>query len=464
MSREIHDLAIETEVLAAALTRFPDEFIVADLAGFLKPYHFYSEQHSIVWQAVLADYGDGITPETVTVATRLRSRGCLTAASTVLRILNESHIGTTSIVHLAQRIVANWRARVMATTCQSICAEAATGAVEDPTGWVDACEAKVRAVAEADVRIDDGSRLEVAVVSALRDVGARVAGEAVATIPWRMRQLQRLTGGMRRGKVYAVGGRPGMGKTSLVLQELTALASRDPGDVQYCAAALFSLEMQEREETDRMPGEHEISERLLSQDTGIGSIAIATGELTADELKRLSDARDKLRRLPIYISSRPSISVTGIRSQVRRWMRDLEDRSKGRVRMGLVAIDYLQLMGREDLDSRRARDDNLAFDDMLKGLVTMGKELGVAVLLVSQLKRPEAERKHGDYKLSDFRGSGAIEQHAYGALIVHSSHADPDAARLHIVKMRGGRTGECLLVFDGNATCFWEPERVRGDL
>jgi len=429
--------------------------LLEELADSLSPEHFYSEPNALVFRAAQALHSLGRPADMVSVASWLKAGGYLAAVGGqeyLLRVTN-AQPAVANAEHHARAVRDLARARNVITACQTIAAEGYGISGEHAGQFVDSAEARMFAVAQDD-QPEDSSDIHVAMGSCLREVGQLMRGEAVATIPWRMKQLQDRTGGMLIGKVYAIGGRPGSGKTSWALQEAVALAER--ADVVERGVGIFSIEMQEREATWRLKDEHEVTQRLLAQATGIPERQIRAGEISTDEHKRLLAAGEAIGRLPLKISSRPGITVTAIRAQVRRWIRQFDRRYGGKIRMGLVVVDYLQLIGKSDLDPKRAHNDTTALDDILKALVTMAKEFGVTVLCVSQLKRASEERKTDVYRLDDFRGSGTIEQHIYGGFMVHHDPDNDGNDRLHIVKMRGGECDQCFVVFDGPSCCYWE--------
>jgi replicative DNA helicase len=289
-------------------------------------------------------------------------------------------------------------------------------------------------------------------------------GGAVSGIPTGFYELDKKCAGMHDGDLYIVAGRPGMGKTSLVLNMAVNVATprtepidpRDPyGDPPVerpgYGVAFFSLEM---------PRE-QLASRLLASEARVDVSKIRSGALRSEDWNRLTDAANRLSRLPMWLDDSPALTILDLRAKVRRLKAEIErggDDALPAQRLGLVVVDYLQLMqGRKDAQSREQE-----ISEMSRGLKQLAKEMSVPVLALSQLNRSVETRGTKDKRpqLSDLRESGAIEQDADMVLFIYRDEvyfpdsAERGRAEIIIAKQRNGPTGKVDVRFDREYTRF----------
>jgi replicative DNA helicase len=230
-----------------------------------------------------------------------------------------------------------------------------------------------------------------------------------------------LGGGLKPGRLIVVGARPSVGKTALAIQLGVAVAAAGHGTL------VFELEM---------PAE-DLTDRVVAADAGISLSRIATGELTDNDWNLLSQAVDRLGRLPLRIDDQPGLSLQQIRSKARQHRR--------RHGLALIVIDYLQLMAVADGKLHRHHQ----IEQISRGMKQLAKELAVTVVLLSQLTRASADREP---ELSDLKESGAIEEDADVVAMLHPMGNEPDGSQLLLLKLaknRQGRRGRLALAFDG---------------
>jgi replicative DNA helicase len=185
-----------------------------------------------------------------------------------------------------------------------------------------------------------------------------------------------------------------------------------------------------------MPAE-DLTDRVVAADAGISLSRIATGELTDNDWNLLSQAVDRLGRLPLRIDDQPGLSLQQIRSKARQHRR--------RHGLALIVIDYLQLMAVADGKLHRHHQ----IEQISRGMKQLAKELAVTVVLLSQLTRASADREP---ELSDLKESGAIEEDADVVAMLHPMGNEPDGSQLLLLKLaknRQGRRGRLALAFDG---------------
>lgn len=282
-------------------------------------------------------------------------------------------------------------------------------------------------------RSDDLTPLAQAVRDTLDDLErrqqAREAGECIG-IPTGIDRLDALTGGWRGGQLIVLAGRPAMGKSAVMLHfARTAAASGVP-------VCIYSLEMP----TKQLIG------RMLLGDSGVDAAAFRTGNVDSDGWVRLERAGSDLSAMSVYLNDRANISINTIRSQCKAMQR--------RGKCGMVLIDYLQLLDTASRNRTDTREREIAAASRSAKL--LAKEIGVPVILLSQLSRKVEERADKTPLLSDLRESGAIEQDAdlvafidrpamYGRQTIEAGRygtiSSDGVGVLHIAKNRDGATG-----------------------
>jgi replicative DNA helicase len=258
--------------------------------------------------------------------------------------------------------------------------------------------------------------------------------ETVTGIPTGYADLDEMTSGLQRGDLVIIAGRPSMGKTSFAMNiaEYVALEKSLP-------VAVFSMEM---------PGE-QLAMRMLSSIGRINSNKVRTGKLGDDDWPRLNSAVGLLDKAPMFIDDTAGLNPLDLRSRARRLIREHHE-------IGLIVVDYLQLMQSTDNSENRATE----ISSMTRSLKMLAKELNVPVVVISQLNRSLEQRPNKRPIMSDLRESGAIEQDADVIFFVYRDEVyneDSDqkgVAEIIIGKQRNGPIGTTRLTFRGEYTRF----------
>jgi replicative DNA helicase len=457
-----HDLDAEAAVLSAVLLAAEAFDRVQET---LSPEHFYAEAHRRIYEAVLDLHTSGKQVDLVTVAAWLRDRERIGQVGG-MEYLAQLSDATPAVAHVgahATLIREKWRMRQLIATCQRVAAEGYTNS-EEVQAFIDQAEQSVFDIA----RIAEGSSI-VTVKDAIHGAFQILAeaakrGGGITGTPTGFRQLDRKIAGLHPGDLYIVAGRPGMGKTSLVLNMAVNVAMprrkavaensepygegdiEEPGD----GVAFFSLEM---------PRE-QLAARLLSVEARVDVSRIRSGEIRREDWNKLTDAAARLGRLPIWLDDTPALTLLDLRAKVRRLQADVKrgDAPGGATKIGMVCIDYLQLMqGRRDAGSREQEISELS-----RGLKQLAKEMGVPVMALSQLNRSVETRTTKDKRpqLSDLRESGAIEQDADAIFFIYRDEyyfkdsPDRGIAEIIVAKQRNGPTGSIKVKFTSEFTRF----------
>lgn len=248
------------------------------------------------------------------------------------------------------------------------------------------------------------------------------------------RDLDNMTAGLQRSDLIILAARPSMGKTTLVTNLAYNVATINKQSVLF-----FSLEMSKEQLIDRM----------LADVSGVDAWNIRTGNLSDDDFNKLSEASGEIAEAPIYIDDTPGLTVLEMRTKARR--------AAHQSPVGLVVVDYLQLMSSSSnrTDGNRVQE----VSEISRGLKLLARELNVPVIALSQLSRSVESRNPQIPQLADLRESGSIEQDADIVMFIYrEAYYNPETERenitdLIISKHRNGPTGKVELYF--------HPERLR---
>ena len=255
--------------------------------------------------------------------------------------------------------------------------------------------------------------------------------------------LDRRITGLNRSDLILLAARPGMGKTSLALNIALNVAKHSGK-----TAAVFSLEM----------SQEQLALRLLSMESMVEHNRLKTGEISDEDWDKIADAAVSLSHAKILIDDNPMLTVADMNAKCRR----LDN-------LGLVVIDYLQLMTSAGGRSRGNENRQQAVSDMSRMLKIMAKELDVPVLCLSQLSRANEKRDDKRPVLSDLRESGAIEQDADIVMFLYrdgyydEESDNPNVTECNIAKNRHGETGKVYLHWVPEYTMFSTPDNRYGE-
>ena len=260
------------------------------------------------------------------------------------------------------------------------------------------------------------------------------SGKSVTGVPSGFSDLDELTSGFQPAELVIVAARPSMGKTALCLNVATQAAVEGHG------VAIFSLEM----------SRDALVQRMLCAEARVNSQAVRRGMLKDRDFTNLARAAGVLQQCPIWIDDTPSITLLEMRSKARRLKTEHD--------LGMVVVDYLQLMRSPDYADNRVQE----VSDISRSLKALARELRIPVVALSQLSRA-SEQRGGDKKpqLSDLRDSGAIEQDADLVIFIHRpEYYDREDESLRgqadivMAKNRNGPTGLVRLRFTSEYTRF----------
>ena len=455
-----HDLDAEAAVLSAVMI---DSMSLDKVLEFLKPEHFYSEAHRRIFEACVELKREGKPVDVVQVGTWLKDRERIAQVGGMgylTEVLNAAP-AVANIAAYGYTIREKARVRQLIAICQRVAAEGYLDYGEAQT-FIDGAEQAVYEIA----RTPESStveRLRVVMRRAfaqLQEAASR--GDRITGMATGFTRYDELTAGLHDGDLTIVAARPGMGKTSFVLNVAANVAQprgreltndpntrwEDPGH----GVVVFSLEM---------PRE-QLANRMICSEGRVDVGKVRRGFLSTQDWSKLTQAASLLGTLPIWIDDSPALSILELRAKVRRLQAEYDEPGKdGRPgkRIGVVVIDYLQLMrGRENAASREQE-----ISEISRGLKGLAKELKLSVIALSQLNRAVETRSEKSKRpqLSDLRESGAIEQDADNICFIYrddyynkEASTEPNVAELIVAKQRNGPTGTAKVRFDKEYTRF----------
>lgn len=432
-----HSVEAEQSLIGGLLL---DNTVWDRVADLISEVDFYRDDHRRVFRHISKLIELGKPADVVTVFESLEKNGEAEQAGG-LAYLGEIANSTPSAANIRRYAeIVRERAilRKLVSVGDDIAASALTPSGKDAKTLLDEAEAKVFEIAEAGARNTGGfvpiQPILGQVVDRIQELYDRDNPSQITGIPTGLVDLDAKTSGLQPTDMIIVAGRPGMGKTTLALNiaEHVAIEAHLP-------VAIFSMEM---------PGT-QLAMRFLASVGRLDQHRIRTGQLNDDEWQRLTYALGKLHDAPIHIDETPGLNPTDLRARARRLYRQCG-------KLGLIVIDYLQLMTSLKQSDNRAAE----LSEISRSVKSLAKELHVPIMALSQLNRSLEQRPNKRPVMSDLRESGAIEQDAdiimfiYRDEIYNPDSPDKGTAELIIGKHRNGPTGAIRMTFIGESTRF----------
>ena len=413
---------------------------VADALETCTAEDFYKPAHGHIFDAITSLYGQGEPVDPVTVADELRRADLLEAIGgpAILISLQASTPAVSNAARYARIVEEHALLRRLIGAAGEI-AELGYSVPEDVEQVIDRAESLMFEVAERRVKDTMAPIKDLLSASLDRLEALYDRGEAITGVPTGYIDLDERLSGLQPSSLVIVGARPGAGKTSFALGMVThaAMEARTP-------VLFFSLEMSHLE----------ITQRMLCAEARVESSRMRNGKLHESDWPKISHAIGRLGEAPIFIDDNPHLTIMDIRAKARRL--------KAREGLGLVVIDYLQLMsGRHNAENRQVE-----VSEMSRGLKVLARELEVPVVALSQLSRSLETRADKRPILADLRESGSLEQDADVVMFIYRDELynpespDRGTAEIIVSKHRNGPTGITQLAFLDHYTRFANMARV----
>jgi replicative DNA helicase len=399
------------------------------------PEDFYREAHRKIMRGMLELSERHEPVDLVTLSDALRGRNELqdVGGASYLAELAE-RVPTAANVAYYARIVKD---KAILRSLIETSTEIAMRSYEAPANvesFLDEAEHRIFALAERKTR-PSFFRVREIVIESMKAVEQLYERQELVTgVPSGFVDLDKKTAGLQPGDLIIVAGRPSMGKTAFALN-IAQYAALDA----KTGVAVFSLEM----------SKEQLVFRMLCSEARVDQSKVRAGYAAQRDYPKLAIAADRLSEAPIYIDDTPALSILELRAKARRLKRERE------ANLGLIIVDYLQLMRGTSTDSREQEISSIS-----RSLKALAKELSLPVIALSQLNRQVESR--GDKKpvMADLRESGAIEQDAdvimflFRPVVYDPKNADEHDAEVIIGKQRNGPTGTVPLTFFSEYTRF----------
>jgi replicative DNA helicase len=296
-------------------------------------------------------------------------------------------------------------------------------------------ERRIMDIAKAGI-VGETKPLTEIITEAYQRIDARVGKEnlSISGISTGYVDLDNITAGLQNSELIIIAARPSVGKTAFALNIVRNIITEGLASGHSPVILFFSLEM----------ARIELAERLLCCQSRVDSHKVRKGHLSADDIQKLMDAGDVLRRAKLYIDDTPSRTMIQIAASARR----LDKKHEKDGGLKLIVIDYLQLI--EPENRRDPRQEQVA--QISRRLKFLARELGIPVIALAQVNRASEERQDHKPRLSDLRESGSIEQDADTVLMLHrpgkfDGAQEDNILEVIIAKQRNGPTGEITLTW-----------------
>ncbi len=454
-----------------------DNRIGEDLPIALRPEHFFEPLHARMFQQIMTLLDRGSVVTAVTLKPYFDNDEAMKGlgGQAYLAQLTASGAGLIGAHDFARQIYDLALLRELVGVGRTL-VERATDTSEDvdPMRQIEEAESALYRVAGGEAELGAVKNFGAASLEVIRRAERALnSGGHFSGVTTGLSGLNRMSGGLQQSDLVILAGRPGMGKTALATNIAFNAARRFQRDEADGVApeknmgarvAFFSLEM----------SADQLATRIMVEQSGVDARSLRQGSLSREDFHNLSRASQDLYDLPIFIDDTPGLSIAGLRARARRMQR--------RHGIGLIIVDYLQLLG----GSAKAGDNRVQeISEISRGLKTLAKELNVPVLALSQLSRQVESREDKRPQLSDLRESGSIEQDADIVLFVfreeyyvlasrpktpregdvaaeeafrkwHDEKLTPVENRAEVIigKNRHGATGTVDLVFEARITRF----------
>lgn len=426
----------ERSVLGAIML---DKEAMTKVADLLSVGDFYNDHHNTIYEVMLDLYSESSPIDVLSISSKLEDLKKIDTigGSTFLADLVASVPSASNITYYAKIVQKKAVLRRLISTAGEI-ADMGYDEAEDLDQTLDSAEQKLFSISQKSLKQEFTS-----IKSILGEAFDRLdklhknKGE-LRGIPTGFIDLDKILSGLQASDLVILAARPSVGKTSLALDIARQAA------VHYgFPVGIFSLEMSSDQLVDRM----------IAAEGNLDLWRLRTGNLKDSDFSHISDTMGKLSEAPIFIDDTSSANIMSMRTMGRRLQAEHN--------LGLIIVDYLQLMEGRGQESRVQE-----ISEISRGLKNLAKELNVPIIALSQLSRAIEQRPDQRPKLSDLRESGSIEQDADVVMFIHREHRvnptedNENAAEIIIAKHRNGPVGSANLYWHGESASYKNLDHV----
>ncbi len=423
----------ERALLGSVMLR-PDALV--DIIDLTTAESFYVEKHRLIWQGMLDLFSKSEPIDLLSLSSRLKEKGYLEQAggTSYLAELINTTPSAANIRHYAEIVHRKFMMRQLINAAESI----------NTLGYDETEELEMlleRAEHELyQLTNHGGVKKFIDLKDALPGIWEHLERlhhnkDEIRGTRTGFKELDDKLAGLQKSDLIILAARPSMGKTALALD-----IARQTATLHNTPVCIFSLEM----------SNDQLIQRMLAAESRVNAWNLRTGRFSlSEDAEKIRDALDRLSRAPIVIDDQPGNNILKMRSVARRMKRD-----KG---LGLIIVDYLQLM--TPINTRNSDSAVQQVTELSRSLKHLARDLDVPVLALSQLSRA-VESRGGKPRLSDLRDSGSIEQDADVVMFIHREDKQKeDSDRVNIAdilieKHRNGPTGKVELYFDDKKSTF----------
>jgi len=414
----------EQAVLGAMLS---SKDAISKALQWVRSHHFYKESHSKIFLVMSDLFDKGEPIDTISVINKLKKNKQIDDVGGAYFItgLVESVPTAANVESYAKIVLEKFMLRELIRASHELSKDAYNDR-QDVGEILDAAEQTIFAITQDRLR-GGFMPIEGILHETFKNLDRIASNPGTVTgVASGLIDLDEITSGFQKGDLVIIAGRPSMGKTALALSIMrnAAIDFKIP-------VGMFSLEM----------ANHQLAQRLLCAEGRVDSHLVRTGKLPKNQWQNLSRAVGSLAEAEIYLDDTPAITVLELRAKARRL--------KAEKNLGLIIVDYLQLMqGPRNIESRQQEISNIS-----RSLKALAKELDVPVIALSQLSRAVEQRSEHRPQLSDLRESGAIEQDAdvviflYRSWVYSREEEEKGRAQAIVAKQRNGPIGTVDLSF-----------------
>lgn len=417
-----------------------DRDAIVEVADILTKDDFYYSQYGMLFEAMISLYNEGAPVDLLTVSNRLKEMGAPENISSmeyvgdILAMVPTSTHARQYAQMVQDKAVLRRLIKFMEQTTETCYA--------GKTAVADILEQSEKDLFDIVQKRGGGEEfvpMQQIVLNVLDTIEASAKrGSKITGVPTGFIDLDEKLTGLHGSELILIAARPAMGKTAFALNIAQYAAMK--ADVP---CAIFSLEM----------SKEQLATRLIAMDSMVDSQSIRTGALADSDWDKIMDSTYRVGATKMFIDDTPSISIAELRSKCRKL--------KQKENLGLIVIDYLQLMS----GSKRAESRQQEISEISRSLKKLARELDVPVVALSQLNRAADSREDHKPVMSDLRESGAIEQDADVIMFIYrddyynKESEKPGIAEIIVAKQRNGSTGPVELVWLGKYTKFGNKER-----
>lgn len=426
-----NDVLAEQAVLGSMLV---DKDAIISAIEILKPSDFYRQDNGEIYAAMLEIYGSGGNIDVITLKQQLEFRGSLEKVGNIDYIASLiDNVPTTSNVENYIKIVEEKSTIRQLIKSANDILKMSYSKTEEVDTIIEQTEKKIFDVLQNRNTRGYTSIKEI-LINTFDEIEKRYQNKSkISGIESGFVDLDSKISGLNPSDLIIVAARPAMGKSAFVLNIANYVASHDKLPVM-----VFSLEM----------SKEQMVNRILSSESEIDNMKIRNADLTSEDWLKLGQASGILADLPLFIDDTPGLTSSELRAKCRK--------AKLEKNIGLVIIDYMQLMESKSKNASRQQE----ISEISRSLKILAKELNVPVIALSQLSRATESRTDHRPMLSDLRESGAIEQDADIVLFLHredyydENTENKNVAEVIVSKNRNGSTGTVELAWLGQYTKF----------